>query len=306
MVHVVKRALALALLLVLAACARGPDTAAVQQAIQKQLDDALGGRVLTVAHLTRAGGVPLKDAPGRLVYFNAELELARDYDFTRWDAHSVASLANLLGAGPKGVFGIASEGNKAGDTIGVYGSAAFAETSGRFALLPATPPDIEKSAAIPTAAVVGVRPPVREAPPPTPAQAALASLQELFAADTARARFPPASASRFSRTSSGKPMPALVRDSIGQRRSSSSQAAPTAARTRKCCARSTRAPSVPACCSARCRAKAASATCVFSISARRNSRWCRTTLRAAHSEAAAASPVRRNRGFAPSPACSPR
>jgi TRAP transporter TAXI family solute receptor len=187
MVHLVKRALALALLLVLAACARGPDTAAVQQAIQKQLDDALGGRVLTVAHLTRAGGVPLKDAPGRLVYFNAELELARDYDFTRWDAHSVGSLANLLGAGPKGVFGIASEGNKAGDTIGVYGSAAFAETSGRFALLPARPPDIEKSAAIPTAAVVGVRPPVREAPPPTPAQAALASLQELFAADTARA-----------------------------------------------------------------------------------------------------------------------
>ena len=61
MVHVVKRALALVLVLVLGACARGPDTATVQEAIQKQLDDALGGRVLTV---TALGGT-VKEAQRR-------------------------------------------------------------------------------------------------------------------------------------------------------------------------------------------------------------------------------------------------
>jgi TRAP transporter TAXI family solute receptor len=187
MVQLVTRALALAFLLVLAACARGPDGPAVKEAIQKQLDDALGGRVLAVERLTRAGGAPLKDRAGRLVYFNAELKLARDYNFTNWDAHSVASLANLLGAGPKGVLGLSPDGNKAGNTLGVYGTAAFAESGGRYTLLPSVPPDVETGGEIPAAAVVAsVRQPVREAPPPTPAQAALARLSELFAARTSR------------------------------------------------------------------------------------------------------------------------
>ena len=187
MVPVVTRVLALVLLLALAACTRGPDGSVMKEAIQKQLDDALGGRVLAVERLTRAGGAPLKDRAGRLVYFNAELKLARDYDFTKWDAHSVASLANLLGAAPKGVIGVAAEGNKAGETMGVYGTAAFAESDGRYTLLPAMPPDVDASGKIPTAPVVAVKPPVRETPPPTPAQTALASLQELFAVRTARA-----------------------------------------------------------------------------------------------------------------------
>jgi TRAP transporter TAXI family solute receptor len=186
MVHLVTRAFALVLLLALAACTRGPDAPAVKEAIQKQLDDALGGRVLAVERLTRAGAAPLKDRAGRLVYYNAELKLARDYDFTKWDAHSVASLANLLGAGPKGVIGMTPDGNKAGDTMGVYGTAAFAESGGRYTLLPALPPDVEASETIRAAPVVAVKPPVREVPPPTPAQAALANLQELFAANTAR------------------------------------------------------------------------------------------------------------------------
>ena len=187
MVHLVIRALALAFLLTLAACTRGPDASVVTEAMQNQLDDALGGRVLAIEHLTRAGGAPLKDRRGRLVYFNAELKLARDYDFTKWDAHSVASLANLLGAGPKGVFGLTTGGNKAGDAMGVYGTAAFAESGGRYALLPAVPPEIETSERTPASPVVAVKPPVREAPPPTPAQAALASLQDLFAMNTVRA-----------------------------------------------------------------------------------------------------------------------
>jgi TRAP transporter TAXI family solute receptor len=185
MVQLVTRAMALALL-ALAACARGPDATDMQAALQKQLDDALGGRVLIVERLTRAGGAPLKGRDGRLVYYNAQLTLARDYDFTKWDTHSVASLANLLGAGPKGIIGLAADGNKAGDKLGVYGTAAFSESDGRFTLLPATPADLEASEAALPAAVVAVKAPVREMPPPTPAHAALAKLQELFAVPTAR------------------------------------------------------------------------------------------------------------------------
>ncbi|MCC7218655.1 MAG: TAXI family TRAP transporter solute-binding subunit [Burkholderiales bacterium] len=187
MVHLVTRALALALVLFIVACTRGPDGNAVREAIQKQLDDALGGRVLAVERLTRAGGVPLAAGPGRLVYYNAELVLARDYDFTNWDAHSVASLANLLGAGPKGVIGVSPGGNKAGDRLGVYGSAAFAESGNQYTLVPAAPSDAVRPSELPVAASVGsVQPPAREVRPPTEAEAALARLSELFDLRTPR------------------------------------------------------------------------------------------------------------------------
>ncbi|MCU0974058.1 MAG: hypothetical protein MUF80_08930, partial [Burkholderiales bacterium] len=107
----------------------------MRDAVQSQLDAALGGRVLTVKSLVPAGSVPLSGRDGRLKYFNAELEFARDYDFTSWNAHSVSSLAALLGAGPKGVLGLKEGGNRAGDTLGVYGSAAFEDRDGRWELV---------------------------------------------------------------------------------------------------------------------------------------------------------------------------
>jgi TRAP transporter TAXI family solute receptor len=186
MVHLVTRALIVLLALALAACARGPDAPAVRDALQKQLDDALGGRVLAIESLQRAGGAPGRDGATRVVHYNASLALARDYDFTKWDGHSVTSLANLLGAGPKGVLGIKPEGNKAGDKLGVYGTAAFAETEGRFTLVPiapAAPSEIRVPAA---AAAAAVQPRAREVPPPTAAQAAHARLAGLFTAPTAR------------------------------------------------------------------------------------------------------------------------
>ena len=187
MVHLVTRALLLLLALALAGCARGPAATEVRDALQRQLDDALGGRVVAIESLRRAGGAPGKDGAARLVYFNASLKLARDYDFTRWDGHSVTSLANLLGAGPKGVYGINPDGNKAGDELGVYGTAAFAESAGRFTLVPVEP---AAAAAVPlpaAAAAAAVQPRVREAPAPTAAQAAHHRLAELFSARTPRA-----------------------------------------------------------------------------------------------------------------------
>jgi TRAP transporter TAXI family solute receptor len=187
MVRLVTRALLLVLALALAGCARGPDTADVRDAMQRQLDDALGGRVLSIESLKRAGSAPGRDGAARLVYFNASLKLARDYDFTKWDGHTVTSLANLLGAGPKGVLGIKPDGNKAGDELGVYGTAAFAETGDRFTMVPMVPAAAAADVPVPAAAAAAaVQPRAREAPPPTAAETAHARLGELFAARTAR------------------------------------------------------------------------------------------------------------------------
>jgi TRAP transporter TAXI family solute receptor len=162
-------------------CSRGPDAADVRTALQEQLDAALGGRVLTVKSLVPAGSASLSGRDGRLKYFNAELEFARDYDFTNWNAHSVASLAALLGAGPKGVIGLKEGGNRAGDTLGVYGSAAFEKQGDRWTLVPLAQPPVPSAAEVPPAALTAaVRPQPHEVPPPSPAHTEYAKLGELL------------------------------------------------------------------------------------------------------------------------------
>jgi TRAP transporter TAXI family solute receptor len=137
--------------------------------------------VLTVKSLVPAGGAPLSGRDGRLKYFNAELEFARDYDFTNWNAHSVASLAALLGAGPKGVIGLQEGGNRAGDMLGVYGSAAFEKDGDRWTLVPLAQQPAATTPEVPAAALAAtVRPQPHEVPPPSPAQAAYAKLGELL------------------------------------------------------------------------------------------------------------------------------
>ena len=187
MVYLVNRlACSLRLLLLVAAalaaagCARGPDEAQVRDAVQSQLDAALGGRVLTVKSLVPAGSVPLSGRDGRLKYFNAELEFARDYDFTNWNAHSVSSLAALLGAGPKGVLGLKEGGNRVGDTLGVYGTAAFEKQGDRWALVPLAQQPAAAAEVPPAALTAAVQPLPHEVSPPSPAQAEYAKLGELL------------------------------------------------------------------------------------------------------------------------------
>lgn len=167
--------------LVASGCARGPDEAQVRDAVQQQLDAALGGRVLTVKSLVPAGSAPLSGRDGRVKYFNAQLEFARDYDFTNWNAHSVSSLAALLGAGPSGVIGLTKGGNRAGDTLGVYGSAAFEKRGDRWELMPSAQLPAAAAAEVPAAAIpAAVQPRPHEMPPPSPGQAAYAKLGELL------------------------------------------------------------------------------------------------------------------------------
>ena len=183
-------ALLLALaVLALAGCARGPEASFVKDAVQSQLDAALGGRVLTVESLKTSGSAALKGADGRLIFFNARLKLARDYDFTQWDAHSVASLGALLGATPKGVVGLKAEGNRAGDVIGVFGTAAFARRDGRYEQVALAAPVAAEEAPLPAAAkVAAVQPRPKEEAPPTPLEAAFARLRDLTTAPAAVTR----------------------------------------------------------------------------------------------------------------------
>jgi TRAP transporter TAXI family solute receptor len=114
---------------VLTACEVAPGASAVTQTVQERLTQALGPDTIDLTSLRRMGSGPLSaDAQGRprrIVYFNAVLTLERDLDFSSWDALSVASFANLLGATEKGVGGLKTVGNQRGDRVTVHGSASF-------------------------------------------------------------------------------------------------------------------------------------------------------------------------------------
>src|SRR5205085_11855248 len=58
-------------------------------------------------------------------YYDAQLKVQKDVDFGAWDAPGVAGLVSALGAGPKGVSGIQSGGNKAGDIVIAHGTALY-------------------------------------------------------------------------------------------------------------------------------------------------------------------------------------
>src|SRR5690606_24788823 len=108
--------------------------------------------------------------------------LVRDYDFTGWESHSVATLAALLGAGPKGIVGLDPDGNSAGDTIGVYGSAAFMREGDQWRLQARAPSGAVEAASDPPVQVAAVPPRAREAQPPGPLELALAELEAILRA----------------------------------------------------------------------------------------------------------------------------
>ena len=183
----VRRLLGLLLVALLAGCgASGPEPERVRAAIQQQLDAALGARVVEIARFRPAGGAPLREPPGRLVYFNAQLSLVRDYDFTGWESHSVATLAALLGAGPKGIVGLDPDGNSAGDRLGVYGSAAFVRDGDDWRLQARAPSAASAEASSePPVAVAAVPPRAKETRPPSALELAFAELDALRRAPAA-------------------------------------------------------------------------------------------------------------------------
>jgi TRAP transporter TAXI family solute receptor len=113
----------------LAGCGGGPDADALKQGVARRLGEALPAGTLSLAALERRGSQNDSKAPSgetrRIVYFDARLKVERDFDFGAWDAPGVAGLISALGAGPKGIEGITSGGNKAGDLLKAHGTALY-------------------------------------------------------------------------------------------------------------------------------------------------------------------------------------
>jgi TRAP transporter TAXI family solute receptor len=126
-------------LLVLAAagCSRGPGTDALKSGVGERISQALPPGTVTLASFARRGSQSDTKAPAgetrRIIYFDAELKLERDFDFGAWDAPGVAGLVSALGAGPKGITGITSGGNKAGDVLRAHGAALYKREGDRWA-----------------------------------------------------------------------------------------------------------------------------------------------------------------------------
>lgn len=117
------------LLLLLGGCGRVADEAQLRRDVEARLAQALPPGTLALLTLERRGSQTDSKAPAgqsrRIVYYDVELRLARDFDFGAWDAPGVAGLVSALGCGPKGIGGISSGGNKAGDLLHAHGTALY-------------------------------------------------------------------------------------------------------------------------------------------------------------------------------------
>ncbi|SPD68538.1 putative uncharacterized transporter, periplasmic component TRAP type domain (plasmid) [Cupriavidus taiwanensis] len=126
----------------LAGCGAGPAADGIRAGVEERLALALPPGTVQVVGLERRGSQADTKAPAgetrRIVYFDAQLKLLRDYDFGAWDSPGVAGLVSALGAGPRGITGITSGGNKAGDIIRAHGTALYRRDGERWVgVLPA-------------------------------------------------------------------------------------------------------------------------------------------------------------------------
>ncbi|AGW94734.1 MULTISPECIES: TAXI family TRAP transporter solute-binding subunit [Cupriavidus] len=126
----------------LAGCGGGPPAEGIRTGLNERLAQALPPGTVELVGIDRRGSQSDTKAPAgetrRVVYFDAELKLLRDYDFGAWDSPGVAGLVSALGSGPRGITGITSGGNKAGDIIRAHGTALYKREGERWvSVLPA-------------------------------------------------------------------------------------------------------------------------------------------------------------------------
>ena len=190
----------------LAGCSGGPDAQGLRADVEARLAQALPGGALVLEDFERRGSQRDPKAPPgetrRIVYYDARLRVAHDIDFGAWDAPGVAGLVSALGAGPKGVSGIQSGGNKAGDTVVAHGTAIYRRDGDKWVAVggggfrPAEAPAYATNAPAGPAAMLEDMRKVIESIPKETAPASLAVVQEeLTAANAAiRARLARASA----------------------------------------------------------------------------------------------------------------
>ena len=123
--------------LAVAGCGAGPDEAALKKDVAERVTQALPAGTVTIAAFERRGSQSDTKAPSgetrRIIYFDTELKLDRDFDFGAWDSPGVAGIVSALGAGPKGIVGITSGGNKAGDRVLAHGTVLYKREGDKWA-----------------------------------------------------------------------------------------------------------------------------------------------------------------------------
>ena len=123
--------------LAVAGCGAGPDEVALTKDVTERVAQALPAGTVTIATLERRGSQSDTKAPSgetrRIIYYDTELKLERDFDFGAWDSPGVAGIVSALGAGPKGIVGITSGGNKAGDRVLAHGTVLYKRDGDKWA-----------------------------------------------------------------------------------------------------------------------------------------------------------------------------
>jgi TRAP transporter TAXI family solute receptor len=190
--------LAVCMAVFLAGCGGGPDAASLQAGVNDRLAQALPAGTVKLVSLERRGSQADTKAPAgetrRTVYFDAQLRLVHDFDFGGWDAPGVAGLVSALGAGPRGISGVTSGGNKAGDIIRAHGTALFRREGGRWIAVtsggyrPAEAPDYATNAAPGAAAILDAMRKVVESVPKNASPAEQAAIQQELSAAYASIR----------------------------------------------------------------------------------------------------------------------
>ena len=146
----------LILLLLTAACSRGPDEAALKTELQQKIDKSFKPGLLELAGLKRQGSSPLPAAAGGaprvVVYYNATLRLKEGYDFKDWEGLSPATLAQVLGGRERGVIGVRAKENQPGDLLRVYGSGIYERSGDAWTAVAGAQRDVSKAPADPGSA----------------------------------------------------------------------------------------------------------------------------------------------------------
>jgi TRAP transporter TAXI family solute receptor len=123
--------LLLLLLCGLAGCDRGPNTDRLEQDLQKRLDTHFQQDLFSVEKFHRTGSAPFRDlekqTSGVYIYYDAELELLKDYSLAEWRGLNLGTLAYAIGATESGIDGFHAQGNTRGEVLKVHGRFAYTE-----------------------------------------------------------------------------------------------------------------------------------------------------------------------------------
>src|SRR5262245_12341284 len=137
-------------------CSRGPDATALRSEVKMKLDQRFKPGLFELVGLRRQGSAPLPSSDGgasRLaVYYNATLKLTQGYDFGSWEGLSPGTLAQVLGATEKGIFGVKAGETRPGDEIRVYGSSTYEWTGNQWRSVEAVTNGVTRPSALGNAA----------------------------------------------------------------------------------------------------------------------------------------------------------